>query len=164
MKYQRKQKGFTLIELMIVVTILGILASIAIPTYRDYTIRARVSECASLYSPIKTSIALVYSGNGSMPARQEDVERLGHVELDIIKGDYVAKMEYELDDDDAGIVTCTLTDEKNSGLGDAVADGGASGGKLTFIARAEPGGSVIRWKVSVPDDDETALKEKYWPI
>lgn len=51
------QKGFTLIELMIVVAIIGILAAVAIPAYQDYTIRARVSEGLSLAASAKTTVA-----------------------------------------------------------------------------------------------------------
>ena len=54
-----RQSGFTLIELMIVVTIIGVLASIAVPVYRDYTIRTRVSETASIFAPVKAAIGPV---------------------------------------------------------------------------------------------------------
>ncbi len=63
----RKQQGFTLIELMIVVAIIGILAAIAIPAYQDYTIRAQVSEGLSLASGGKTAIAEFWQDNGSWP-------------------------------------------------------------------------------------------------
>ena len=54
---QHKQRGFTLIELMIVVAIVGILAAIAIPAYQDYAIRARVTEGVSLATSVKTAIS-----------------------------------------------------------------------------------------------------------
>jgi type IV pilus assembly protein PilA len=61
------QKGFTLIELMIVVAIIGILAAIAIPAYQDYTIRAQVTEGLNLASSVKTSVAEYYANFGSWP-------------------------------------------------------------------------------------------------
>ena len=62
------QKGFTLIELMIVVAIIGILAAIAIPAYQDYTIRAQVSEGLSLASDIKAGVAEYMAQTGDWPA------------------------------------------------------------------------------------------------
>jgi type IV pilus assembly protein PilA len=62
------QKGFTLIELMIVIAIIGILAAIAIPAYQNYTIRSQVTEGLSLADGWKTSISEFYAQNGSMPA------------------------------------------------------------------------------------------------
>jgi len=58
------QKGFTLIELMIVVAIIGILASIALPAYQDYTVRAKVSEGAIAASAIKIGVAEMFADNG----------------------------------------------------------------------------------------------------
>jgi type IV pilus assembly protein PilA len=62
------QKGFTLIELMIVVAIIGILAAIAIPAYQDYTIRSQVTEGMNLASAIETGVAEYYANTGSWPA------------------------------------------------------------------------------------------------
>jgi type IV pilus assembly protein PilA len=61
------QKGFTLIELMIVVAIIGILAAIAIPAYQNYTIRSQVTEGLSLADGWKTGVAEFYAQNGTFP-------------------------------------------------------------------------------------------------
>lgn len=62
------QKGFTLIELMIVVAIIGILAAIAIPAYQDYTIRAQVTEGINLADAVKVAVADYYTQKGAFPA------------------------------------------------------------------------------------------------
>jgi type IV pilus assembly protein PilA len=63
------QKGFTLIELMIVIAIIGILAAIAIPAYQNYTIRAQVTEGLTLADGWKTAIAEYYANTGNWPAQ-----------------------------------------------------------------------------------------------
>jgi type IV pilus assembly protein PilA len=64
---KRIQHGFTLIELMIVVAIIGILAAVALPAYQDYTIRAKMSEVMLAASACRTSITEIYSSGGSAP-------------------------------------------------------------------------------------------------
>ena len=67
---KRVQKGFTLIELMIVVAIIGILAAVALPAYQDYTVRAKMSEVVLAASGPKSAIAETFQSTGNMPADQ----------------------------------------------------------------------------------------------
>ena len=93
-----KQKGFTLIELMIVVAIVGILAAIAIPAYRDYTNRARVSEGLVLAGGIKTDVVEYYSSHGQWPSSITD---LGRGILDYTSGNSVINITLSTD----GVIT-----------------------------------------------------------
>ena len=67
------QKGFTLIELMIVVAIIGILAAIAIPAYQDYVIRSQVSEGLTLASSVKASVAEYFADRGQWPVSETNL-------------------------------------------------------------------------------------------
>lgn len=67
-----KQKGFTLIELMIVVAIIGILAAIAIPAYQDYTVRARITEGLEMASSAKLAVSETTLTNNALPTSQAD--------------------------------------------------------------------------------------------
>jgi type IV pilus assembly protein PilA len=73
MPLQKLQKGFTLIELMIVVAIIGILAAVAVPAYQDYIARAQVSEAVSLTTGAKTPMAEYYNEKGIWPTVATDV-------------------------------------------------------------------------------------------
>jgi type IV pilus assembly protein PilA len=86
----KKQQGFTLIELMIVVAIIGILAAIAIPAYQDYTIRAQVSEGLNLSGGAKAAVTEYYQDRGSMPTSNTQAGLAGATE---IQGKYVAQVE-----------------------------------------------------------------------
>jgi type IV pilus assembly protein PilA len=68
---KKMQQGFTLIELMIVVAIIGILAAIAIPAYQDYTIRAKVTEGIGFAAAAKTAISEFYLSNNDFPTQTE---------------------------------------------------------------------------------------------
>ncbi|GAA4363276.1 pilin [Kangiella marina] len=73
----KKQAGFTLIELMIVVAIVGILAAVAIPAYQDYIKRSKVSELAATLAACKTSVAETYASNGSNIASIDSADAAG---------------------------------------------------------------------------------------
>ncbi len=79
------QKGFTLIELMIVIAIVGILAAVALPAYQDYTIRAKISEPLALMGEAKTSIAEYFIANGVMPANATVAGIRTNIGTDLVK-------------------------------------------------------------------------------
>lgn len=101
------QKGFTLIELMIVIAIIGILAAIAIPAYQDYTVRAKVSEGISLASAAKLAVAETYDSTGDWGA---DHDALGLPAAASITGVNVDNISVS----SAGLITITYA---ASGLG-----------------------------------------------
>ena len=87
------QKGFTLIELMIVVAIIGILAAIAIPAYQDYTIRAQVSEGLSLASDVKAGVAEYTAQTGDWPTDLIQAGMGSLATLDDKSGRYVQQLD-----------------------------------------------------------------------
>jgi type IV pilus assembly protein PilA len=95
----KKQQGFTLIELMIVVAIIGILAAIAIPAYQDYTIRAQVSEGLNLAGGAKAAVTEYFQDRGSMPANNGEAGLADNIQ---IQGKYVSQVNVA-----AGVITVT---------------------------------------------------------
>ena len=98
------QKGFTLIELMIVVAIIAILAAIAIPAYQNYVIRAQVSEGMSLADGAKTAITEYYTNYGSFPTSNASA---GLATNTSITGNYVSKVDVGTK---AGVIDVTFSD------------------------------------------------------
>ncbi|MDH3589110.1 MAG: pilin [Gammaproteobacteria bacterium] len=100
----KKQQGFTLIELMIVVAIIGILAAIAIPAYQDYTQRAQIGEAFTVVSGAKTAIAEFAQTNGDYP----DGTAITNLSLNIDDGKagkYAKKLDVTAD---SGVIVVTM--------------------------------------------------------
>jgi type IV pilus assembly protein PilA len=106
------QKGFTLIELMIVVAIIGILAAIAIPAYQNYTIRAQVSEGPSIIGGVETAFDECYANKGTAAATSKGCGSLANIGISKkITGTYVASVTYA-----PGVITVTYGNSSNSAI------------------------------------------------
>jgi type IV pilus assembly protein PilA len=103
------QKGFTLIELMIVVAIIGILAAIAIPAYQDYTIRAQISEGMNLAAAAKAAVAETYLNRGTSPGNRTQAGMTANATD--TSGKYVQQVEV-----DNGVVEITYGFEANQAI------------------------------------------------
>ena len=100
---QQKQQGFTLIELMIVVAIIGILAAVALPAYQDYTTRAKVSEVIAFGSSAKTAVSECAISNGAL-TNCDTNSKVGIAAATDITSTYVNKVEVGSN----GLITVTI--------------------------------------------------------
>ncbi|ENW8316570.1 pilin, partial [Neisseria gonorrhoeae] len=103
------QKGFTLIELMIVIAIVGILAAVALPAYQDYTARAQVSEAILLAEGQKSAVTEYYLNNGKWPA-DNGAAGVASPATDI-KGKYVKEVKVE-----NGVVTAAAAGKDTTNI------------------------------------------------
>ncbi|ENW3895112.1 pilin, partial [Neisseria gonorrhoeae] len=126
------QKGFTLIELMIVIAIVGILAAVALPAYQDYTARAQVSEAILLAEGQKSAVTEYYLNHGEWP---ENNTSAGVASASKIIGKYVQKVEVA-----KGVVTAQM---KPSGVNNEI-----KGKKLSLWAKREDGS--VKWFCGQP--------------
>ncbi|HFC5935979.1 TPA: pilin, partial [Neisseria meningitidis] len=126
------QKGFTLIELMIVIAIVGILAAVALPAYQDYTARAQVSEAILLAEGQKSAVTEYYLNHGKWPGGNSSA---GVASASDIKGKYVEKVEVK-----NGVVTATML---SSGVNNEI-----KGKKLSLWAKRQDGS--VKWFCGQP--------------
>ena len=118
------QKGFTLIELMIVVAIIGILAAIAIPAYQDYTIRSQVTEGMNLASAVETGIAEYFANTGSWPTALSDAGIASSPQGKYVTGITVT----------SGLITITYGNQVNANV---------AGNQLGMQPRLSPNNDVV---------------------
>ncbi|EMU3210964.1 pilin, partial [Neisseria gonorrhoeae] len=126
------QKGFTLIELMIVIAIVGILAAVALPAYQDYTARAQVSEAILLAEGQKSAVTEYYLNNGEWP---KDNTSAGVASASDIKGKYVKSVTVT-----NGVVTAQMNP---SGVNKEI-----QGKRLSLWAKRENGS--VKWFCGQP--------------
>ena len=141
---QQMQKGFTLIELMIVVAIIGILAAVAIPAYQDYTVRAKVSEGLGLAAAAKTAVAETWASQGRFMVNNTSI---GLPLPASITGNSIRSVEQA-----NGVITVTMA---GTGLPANVA-----GDTYVLSARTSQGG--IQWTCQAGGGSQ-AIESKYLP-
>ncbi|SCC95759.1 Fimbrial protein EcpC [Thiomonas sp. X19] len=128
------QQGFTLIELMIVVAIIGILAAIAIPAYQNYVIRAQVTEGMSLADGVQTAAAEYYTNRGVFPSSNTSA---GVASAGSITGNYVLSVGLSAGSATGGLITVTFNSTK--------ANKAIQGQTLLLSAVVPTGSGSIQW-------------------
>lgn len=135
------QKGFTLIELMIVVAIIGILAAVAIPAYQDYITRAQVSECVNLIGAARTPVMEMYANTGVWPTAAEFADI-----VTVTAGN-----------------SCTALNVHTTGTSlkiDMLAGSTRAAPGTIYMSYSETTGA---WSCAFTDDDDAGLQRKYLP-
>jgi type IV pilus assembly protein PilA len=143
---KKLQQGFTLIELMIVVAIIGILAAIAVPAYQDYTIRSRVSEAASLSGAVRTAMDVAFSEGyplGSIPTTPASLNLSVSASY---RSKYVSRVAFNA----SGVVTVTMSQEQSLGK--------AKGETVVYLP-TDRGGN-LSWTVATSSSVPTKYRPK----
>lgn len=132
--------GFSLLELMIAITVIGILASLAIPSYQDYAVRAKIGEALNMISAAKLSVSEYYVSHGSLPS---DMDQAG---IESVKTQYIDAMDYQLKDE-KGDITIVLSEKAGSEV---------KGKKITFQGVVES--NFLRWRCQPASENGVAYK------
>ena len=150
-----RQQGFTLIELMIVIAIVGILAAIALPAYQDYTIRARMTEVLATAAEAKTSLAEYVASTGRMPLNALSAG----INTQSFGGtSYVNAITYAKTSDTAGALTvqAALTGVPAQQLGGVA---GAAGLEILLTGNVNPISNRVNWVCTAVD----TTRSRYLP-
>lgn len=137
-----RTQGFTLIELMIVVAIIGLLAAIAIPAYQDYTVRAKITEATQMLARTKTGVSEYYKAQGRMPTNMAEAGFDTNID-----SQYVRSVRYN-----GGILTAELK-----------ALGGTANAGEVFGLSAITSPTVVEWVCGTSFVTGTGVEAKYLP-
>lgn len=156
------QKGFTLIEMMIVVAIIGILAAVALPAYQDYSVRAKVSEALLAASSCRTAVTETYQSAKALPAAangfgcEQGAAAAGSTAA-VNASKYVATVATST----AGVITVTTT--AASDLGDAASKQIVLTPYQGSSAASALGTQITEWRCGPGTTSTTAMPVKYLP-